>query len=146
MFTFLDGAPSPLQWLALLAAIAGLVIFAPRSRDDLLLARRGVRAIGRVAIIHYGNQNADAATIDFVDGDGRAHRFRSYLTLAGDRHFIGAELPVIYDPRYPKRAREADRPLAKLAIGALGYALIGLCLLIGLIRPLAAAVMGSLGS
>jgi hypothetical protein len=146
MVTFLNGPPSVLQVLALFAALIGLAIMLPRSRNDLLLRLRGVRTTGEVVVIHYGNETANAPTIAFTDDQGVAHRLRSDLPLHGDKNFVGAPIPVIYDPRQPSRASEADRPLAKLVVNGLVYALIVFCLLVALLRPFAAAIMGSLAA
>jgi hypothetical protein len=141
MITFVNVAPTLMQWVALLLALVGLAWFVPRTVGDVILKRRGVETTGKVVGIRRDNSNqgnASAATIEFIDARNRPYTFKSDLPVTDDTGFVGASVAVIYDPKNPARAREANRPLANLLVTVLVYGLIVAALLCVFIPSLAA--------
>ena len=92
---------------------------------ELMLSRRGRRAVGTVVGIDPGDETADRPIIEFHDQAGRAVVFTSQLGVNATTGTIGARVDILFDPLHPKRAREAGRTGAKA-----GY-LIFLAIFIG---------------
>jgi hypothetical protein len=79
--------------------------------DELVLRRRRTLAIGKVVKINTDSDGLGTPTIEFADGRGKCWRFDSSLPVNSTTGSIGAAVSVMYDPRYPQRAREAGRPM-----------------------------------
>jgi hypothetical protein len=125
--------PTDMQAWALMVALFMFCLAAPGSYGDWMLSRRSRRVTGSVLSIDTGG-DTDTARIGFRDHAGQSHAFDSNLPTNGTTGTIGNAVEVIYDPLYPKRAREAGRSLAKLltyggwyagALLVLAYALWG---------------------
>ncbi|HEV2571960.1 MAG TPA: DUF3592 domain-containing protein [Beijerinckiaceae bacterium] len=83
-------------------------------RDEIVLARRGRRAGGKVIGIDPGDESPDRPIIQFKDVLGRSQDFISNLGCNAATRTIGAPVDIIYDPLKPKRAREQGRPVARV--------------------------------
>jgi hypothetical protein len=92
---------------------------------ELMLSRRGRRAVGTVVAIDPGDEAPDRPKIEFRDQSGRAVVFISHLGVNAATANIGAKVDIVFDPLHPKRAREAGRA------GAKAYRLVFLAVFIG---------------
>ena len=126
-------APTDMQAYALLVVLFMLCIAAPGSYGDWMLSRRARHVTGTVLLIDTGG-DSPTARIGYRDHTGRNHAFDSNLPTVGATGAVGNAVEVVYDPLYPKRAREAGRWLAKgvatigwygMALLVLGYAIWG---------------------
>ncbi len=80
---------------------------------ELILSRRGVRAVGTVIDIYRGDETANRPIIQFHDQAGKAVVFTSHLGVNAATGMVGAKVDIIFDPQHPKRAREVGRTGAK---------------------------------
>lgn len=80
---------------------------------DVVLSRRGRRAVGTVVGIDPGDEGPDRPKIEFRDQSGRVVVFTSHLGVNATTAKIGAKVDIVFDPLHPKRAREVGRPVAK---------------------------------
>ena len=92
---------------------------------ELMLSRRGRRAVGTVVGIEIGDETADRPMIEFLDQTGRAVTFTSHLGVNATTGAVGAKVDILFDPLHPKRAREIGR------FGAKAYYLVFLAFFIG---------------
>ena len=117
--------PTNMQAYALLVVLFMLCIAVPGSYGDWMLSRRSRRVTGSVVSI---DSSGDSPTprIGYRDHTGENHAFDSNLPSNGATGAVGNAVEVIYDPLYPRRAREAGRHLAKSlsTIGWYGMALL----------------------
>ena len=131
--------PTDMQAYALLVVLFMLCIAAPGSYGDWMLSRRARRVTGTVLSI---DTSGDSPTprIGYRDHTGQSRAFESNLPTNAATGGIGNAVEVIYDPLYPKRAREAGRGLAKslttigwygMAMLVLAYAICGGALPVG---------------
>jgi hypothetical protein len=104
--------PVDMQVWALMVAVFMLAIAAPGSYGDWVLSRRQHRVTGTVLSIDTSG-DSDTARIAFRDSTGRTHAFDSMLPINAATSTVGNPVDVIYDPLFPRRAREAGRWLAK---------------------------------
>jgi hypothetical protein len=119
-------SPSDIQiWMFLLGLFVSALVVS-RSYGDLVLRRRYARASGRVVAIDRPSEAASTPTIEFHDSSGKVRRFRSGLPINRVTGNLGAEVPVIYDPLMPDRAREAGRAISKALDTIEGYAMIAI--------------------
>jgi hypothetical protein len=107
-------SPQDPQLYALLVALFWLGLTLPSFYDDYILSRRRLRTRGRVVGIDRRGDEPNAI-IEFRDGKGMVQRFESALGTTRQTEQVGAMVAVHYDPLRPKRAREADRPMAHFA-------------------------------
>lgn len=126
--------PSDLQVWALIVALLMAVLILPTVYGDIVLARRRHQALGTIVAIQTDGDGVRTPLIEFLDSNRRTVRFTSMLPVTAATTAVGDTVPIIYDPRRPSRAREAGRPLIKLAAyllwwgfiaGALAFAVQG---------------------
>jgi hypothetical protein len=77
--------------------------------------------MGHVVAIDKSGDGPDTPTIAFNDEAGREWRFDSNLPCNSRTNAIGSGVPVIYDPRNPKRAREHGRVVSKALAALIWY-------------------------
>ena len=82
---------------------------------DLMLSRRGVKAVGTVIDIDPGDETADRPIIEFRDERGNPVVFTSHLGVNAMTGTVGARVDILFDPVEPRRAREIGRNGAKAA-------------------------------
>jgi hypothetical protein len=121
---FVGLAPTDMQVWALVVALFMFGIILPQTIGDIVLMRRRVAATGRVVKIDTSSDGPDTPTIAFV-ADGREWTFASNLPCTDQTNSVGADVPVIYDPLNPKRAREEGRTLSKIWFAVLWYVMAG---------------------
>jgi hypothetical protein len=83
-------------------------------REALYLRAHGVRTTGTVL-------NADGGPlIEYTTNDGRTRRFQSHVASNPPKYAIGDEVPMIFDPAKPNRAKIDSFSDQWLATGLFG--------------------------
>lgn len=119
-------AASDMQIWCFLCGLFFLALVAPYTYGDLVLRRRRAYATGKVVKIDMSDDGPSTPTIEFADRLGKIRRFDSNLPVNDATGSVGAEVEVMYDPLHPNRAREAGRPLMKMAHTTLWYTIVAM--------------------
>lgn len=97
---------------------------------ELMLSRRGVKAVGTVIDIDPGDETADRPVIAFRDQRGNPVVFTSHLGVNAMTGTVGAKVDIRFDPVEPRRAREIGRSGAK-AVYLVFLAVFIACMIFG---------------